>query len=112
MKHTEGEWKWYWELNEDEQPEWRVYIDVSTGITSSICCCPRYATEEEWKANAKFIVRACNNHYKLLEASKNFKELIDSCIKDKDKEESKVIKKHSSYDKLEQAIAKVEGVEK
>ena len=41
-----------------------------TNYTRTITCNLNYGSEVENQANADFIIKACNNHYELLEACK------------------------------------------
>ena len=65
-----------------------------------------FTEAEVLNANASFIVKACNNHERLIKAVSNFKELIDNCIKDK--QASELIKKHYTYLALQQSLQSAE----
>lgn len=73
MKHTPLPWSWdgpVWDYDKEEEAPWLVHEygnSFDSVITGELSCS---------KENAEFIVRACNNHYKLLEALKDL--MIDA----------------------------------
>ena len=71
MEHTKG--KWYWDTNYDGQPH-NLRCDCGGGLDKHILFVGndflgQYAFENA-EANAEFIVKACNNYDKLVEAVK------------------------------------------
>ena len=62
---TDGKWKPYWRLNEKDG-------ETDCGIVSdngwSVCRCPRYQTEQQWKADGALLASA-KELYEALEAA-------------------------------------------
>lgn len=81
MNHTPLPWK----VSEFDLPPGDYQISV-IGAGRVICDMP--STKEVDDANAQFIVKACNNHYDLLNACKaqaeaeNHKRICDECYTD------------------------------
>lgn len=83
MKHTELPWIL---INE----KYNVYIEVKNNdypkypelkekllLTGVSLTCGNHPRQKEAEANAEFIVKACNNHAKLVEACKEAIEIIE-----------------------------------
>lgn len=67
-KHTPGKWG----LTADEN--WIFAVDVPKNGGDIICLAPDMPSSlDNWKANAEFIVRACNAHEEMLEEIKELK---------------------------------------
>ena len=107
MKHTEGEWK----IDKDYST---IIVTDTKNNGQFLICETKWSsrlTKEEMEANAKFIVRACNNHYKLLEACRLAHECIvtragvRTNVSEKDRLQDRIII-DKSIKLLEQAIAK------
>lgn len=74
-KHTPLPWKVYYAKNNGQ-------IILGTGEENG-CAIQNHSgafwrDDEEAKANAEFVVRACNSHYELLEA---LEQVIDHCVR-------------------------------
>ena len=65
IKSTQGPWQTMRGLF-----EWIVYERLGDGCNGMPVC---KIESKNAEANARFIVRACNSHYELLKAIKNFK---------------------------------------
>ncbi len=58
-EHTPGPWEWYWRVNDDNlEADCGVLSDVKSGRARSICRCPRFEAEDQWRANARLIAAA------------------------------------------------------
>ena len=60
MKHTPTPWKWYWRLGDDLKADCGILYRKMDGHAYSVARCPQYQGEEQWKADAAFIVQAVN----------------------------------------------------
>ena len=58
--YSKEPWKYYWGKNEHNEADYGIYSFPNEGLAYSICRAPKYATEDEWKNNARRIV-ACIN---------------------------------------------------
>lgn len=99
-KHTSGKWM----LGKQDRPIGYFPIYARIGVTKLACICKTDAheigfgiSEAEHKANAAFIVRACNCHDELVEALKHIKSEYGYCLPEK------------TMQKINKAIAKAEG---
>lgn len=98
-KHTPLPWKVYYAKNNGQ-------VILGTGEENG-CAIQNHSgafwrDDDEAKANAEFVVRACNSHYELLEALE--------CLLDKaDKEWGKSLVWRVTRDEARLAIAKAKG---
>ena len=58
--YSKEPWKYYWGKNEHNEADCGIYFELNEGGAYAICRAPKYATEDEWKNNARRIV-ACVN---------------------------------------------------
>lgn len=100
MKHTPTTWTWGFNESKADSPP-NVEILDTEGVAIIALCHDDYGREE---ANAAFIVLACNNHDKLVEALKKAIEVM------KDNEIDTMLS--GEFDVLfEDVIAEAEGKE-
>ena len=59
------EWKWYWRKNGDNA-DCGIFAELRRGHGYSVCRCPRYLTEKEWREYATHI---CDVHNATLTAT-------------------------------------------
>ena len=103
MDHTELPWK---------VEKFKGVLEIAKGIESICEVAPYYPdlgtkqAKQKGAANAAFIVRACNNHYKLLEACKEAVTFISGLQIDITREDTYA---NECQTLLEQAIAEAEG---
>ena len=109
--HTSLPWReWHGDIvaEGDEASDYDDYviagIGVSYGSRSSVYC-PVRAHKPEGKANAAFIVRACNSHSDMLEALEGIK--WQSCERDNMEFAARIT--YSQMDRIRAAIAKAKG---
>lgn len=69
-KHTptEGPWKVRrWSMDRDtKESSGSIYAEPRPGHAYAVAMCPRYQKEDQWNADAAFIVKACNAHEALV----------------------------------------------
>lgn len=61
--HTPGPWLWHWAVDRNGNADGRIHTDQrhnTLGMAVCIAVSPRYQTKEQWEADARLIVRACN----------------------------------------------------
>lgn len=79
-QHTELPWEVEAHNHVDDEP-WHTILKGAVDITHNKqpheIACDKYSAlpKEENEANAEFIVKACNNHYQLLEALKKIRDI-------------------------------------
>jgi hypothetical protein len=66
-QHTQTPWKWH-PKSKDQAHTGSVYAEHLEGHAYAVAMMPRYQTDERWAADATLIVRAVNNHDKLVKA--------------------------------------------
>lgn len=55
---TPGPWAWDWRLDDNGETQCGVYHEKHPGHAVAVARCPRYQTEEQWKADAPLIAAA------------------------------------------------------
>jgi hypothetical protein len=58
--HTPTPWMWAW--RDDEDAPASIYSMIRDGHAYAVAMCPKYQKREQWVADAKFIIEACNNY--------------------------------------------------
>lgn len=70
-EHTPTPWKWHWRFEDGIATE-SVLAEPRPGHAYAIAICPRYQTEERWRADATMICRAVSHHDELVAALRPF----------------------------------------
>ena len=68
MEHTALPWEWDWNLKPDSLETECGIRHFDGNMAYSVARCPKYQAEQQWKADARFIIKACNHHEELVEA--------------------------------------------
>jgi len=78
VEHTATPWEWDWQLKENSLEAKCGIRHFDGNIAYSVARCPKYQSEQQWKADGAFIVKACNNFDEMYEALKAIDEADDA----------------------------------
>jgi len=117
-EHTALPWEWDWKLKENSLEAECGIRHFDGNMAYSVVRCPKYQSEQQWKADARFIVTACNHFEEIKETLKELHiglkirlaQEAASWGANADKT-TEFLSKHPTLNKLEALLAKLEATE-